>query len=307
MNDFISRWITQGYLEKLSVSGVRILLILLLALLVFKLVRRALNRLEKRMLTPAGEGSPTENEKRVQTLLRLFWQVVSVVIWVVVILVALAELGIDMRPVLAGAGIVGLAVGFGAQNLVRDVISGFFMILEDQIRVGDAVLINGTPGVVEQINLRTVVLRDVADVVHVFPNGTINTLSNQTKEVSAYVFDVAVDWSEDSDDVVELIRAVLNELVVDEKWSRQISGDPEIFGVAAINEQSFTIKGRIRTVPGAQWAVGREFLRRVKKSFGSEGVRIPLQRRSFMLAESILSPVAEAVLKSRDGTPGAGT
>ena len=215
---FLNQWLSQSELEKIIESGIKVLMTLLLALVIFKLLRRALKRFEARLMAAdedLPDGSPSEHDKRIQTLVRLFRQAASIAIWVVVGLMILAEIGIDMRPILAGAGIVGVAVGFGAQNLVRDIISGFFMIMENQIRVGDTVVINGTSGVVEQINMRTVVLRDVGDVVHIFPNGMITTLANQTKGVSAYVFDVGVAYKEDTDKVTGVISGILDGIVDD--------------------------------------------------------------------------------------------
>jgi small conductance mechanosensitive channel len=203
-----------------------------------------------------------------------------IVIWTVAILVILREIGVDVAPVLAGAGIVGLAVGFGAQNLVRDVISGFFVLLENQVRVGDVAVVNGTGGLVERIGFRTIVLRDLSGTVHVFPNGAVTTLANLTSEWSAYVFDIPVAYGEDTDRVVEIIHEVGGSLRHDPRFGPMLLADVEVFGVDDFAESALTIKGRLRTRPIKQWEVGREFRRRLKKAFDESGIQIPLPQRS---------------------------
>jgi small conductance mechanosensitive channel len=207
-------------------------------------------------------------------------------IWSVVVVMSLAQIGLDITPILAGAGILGLAIGFGAQNLVRDLISGFFMVLENQVRVGDVAIINGTGGLVEAITFRTIVLRDLAGVVHVFPNGTITTLSNMTKEWSAYVIDVGVAYKEDTDRVVEVMRQVAEEMRRDPVFGEKILEPMEIFGVDNFGESEVTIKARIKTKPIEQWNVGREYRRRLKKAFDAQGIEIPFPHRSLYMGEA---------------------
>lgn len=306
MKEFLAKWFDSIPWERTLTSGVKVVATVLVAWLLYQLVKRALRRIEARLVARDAElpdGSPSENDKRVQTLIRLVRQAISVVVWVLTALMVLTEIGINIAPILAGAGIVGLAVGFGAQNLVRDFISGFFMIMEDQVRVGDVAVINGTAGIVEKINMRTIVLRDIGDVVHIFPNGTITTLSNQTKEVSGYVFDVGVAYREDTDRVVSAISGVLEGLRADPAFGPVIVGEPEIFGVNRLAESSVEIKGRIRTLPGKQWFVGREFLRRVKYEFDRDGIQIPFPHRMLMMADSATPPAAENVLKPRSTPP----
>ena len=200
-------------------------------------------------------------------------------IWFIAALVSLGQIGIDLGPILAGAGIVGLAVGFGAQHLVRDLVSGFFLILENQIRVGDAAVINGTGGLVESISFRTVVLRDQAGVVHVFPNGSIRTLSNMSKDWSAYVIDVPVAYKEDTDRVIEIMRQVGDGMRAESKFGAVMLEAIEIFGVDAFTQSAVTIKARIKTQPQQQDPVGREYRRRLKKAFDEAGIEIPVSPR----------------------------
>jgi small-conductance mechanosensitive channel len=274
--------------QTLIFTSIRILLILALGWLGGVVAGRVLRRLEQRLIHKGqAEGEPpSESAKRAETLVRLIRQAVYLALWTAVILVLLQEVGLEIGPILAGAGILGLAVGFGAQNLVRDVISGFFLILENQVRVGDVAIINGTGGLVEKVNFRTLVLRDLAGVVHVFPNGTISTLSNMTHEWSAYVFDIGVAYKEDTDRVVAVLERVLGEMQADETFGPLILETPEIMGVDKFADSAVVIKGRIKTLPIRQWMVGREFLRRVKRTFDEEGIEIPFPHQTVYFGEA---------------------
>ena len=176
---------------------------------------------------------------------------------------------------LTGAGIAGLAVGFGAQTLVRDVISGFFLLLEDQVRVGDVAAINGTGGLVEQLNLRTIVLRDSEGTVHVFPNGAITTLANKSKDHSFYVIDLPVSYHQDPDRIVAMLREIGGELQSDPAYGPFILAPLDILGLDAFADWWMVIKLRIKTVPLKQWYVGRELRRRIKKAFDAAGIEMP--------------------------------
>lgn len=271
----------------LGLEAVKIVLILVVAWIVINIIKRSLRSVEKRMVhNRIMEGEiATDSSKRVKTLMTLISQGVSIILWAVVLLMILTHIGIEIGPLLAGAGILGLAVGFGAQNLVKDVISGFFMILEDQIRVGDVAILNGTGGLVEKMNFRITSLRDLSGTVHIFPNGSINTLSNMTSEWSAYVFNVGVAYKENTDNVTQAIRDVLDNLKKDEILGPSIL-ETEIFGVDGLNDSSVTIKGRIKTIPLKQWAVGREFLRRVKLAFDEQDIEIPFPHQTLYFGEA---------------------
>lgn len=274
--------------ETMLLSSFRITLILVIGWIALTAVKIGLRRMEAMLIERAkGEGEfMGEAVKRAETLAKLVRQAAIIVIWVMLILMILREVGVEIAPILASAGVVGLAVGFGAQNLVRDLITGFFMILENQVRVGDVAIVNGTGGLVERINLRTIVLRDLSGVVHVFPNGTINTLANVTREWSAYVFTVGVAYKEDTDRVVDVMRRVGADLKQDEAFGPLMLEDIEIFGVDEFADSAVNIKGRIKTLPIKQWDVGREYLRRVKKAFDREGIEIPFPHRSIYFGEA---------------------
>jgi len=269
-------------------TGLRVVLILLVAWAVRSLLDKLLKRLKKHLHARglSEAESQAESTKRVETLIMLVRQAATVVLWLVVGLVALKETGVEIAPILASAGIVGLAVGFGGQNLVRDVISGFFIILENQIRVGDVATINGTGGLVEEINFRTIILRDLGGVVHIFPNGAITTLSNLTKEWSAYVFEIGVAYRENTDEVVTILKELGRELRRDTVFGPMVIEDPEIFGVERLDNSAVVIKGRIKTVPIQQWAVGREFLRRVKLAFDARSIEIPFPHQTIYFGEA---------------------
>jgi moderate conductance mechanosensitive channel len=185
---------------------------------------------------------------------------------------------VDVTPVLTGAGIAGLAIGFGAQTLVRDVISGFFFILEDQVRVGDVAVVNGQGGFVEQLNLRTIVLRDYEGVVHVFPNGEIKSLANRTKDFSYYVIDLGMEYGEDPARVIQAVRDAAAGLMEDPVHKPNILEPLEVAGVDAFGESQVTIRVRIKTVPLKQWEVGRELRRRIYVTLRERNITIPFRQ-----------------------------
>jgi small conductance mechanosensitive channel len=200
----------------------------------------------KLMMRHAG-GSEGELEKRAATIAGIVQKASSFLIAGVAIVMVLREIGFDITPILTGVGVAGLAVGFGAQNLVRDVISGFFMLIENQIRTNDVAIINGTGGLVEEMNLRTTVLRSQDGAVHIFPNGTINSLSNMTREYSYYVLDVGIAYREDTDRVTAVLREVAEELSEEPAYSELILAPLEVLGVDRFTDSSVVIKSRIKT------------------------------------------------------------
>ncbi|MBW2645458.1 MAG: mechanosensitive ion channel family protein [Deltaproteobacteria bacterium] len=268
---------------------VRIPIIIVVALIAFELAKFIIKKLEKeamdRML--ATRKTPeVEAEKRATTLGRIFRKITGITIIAVTVMMIFAEIGFDIKPILAGAGILGLAVGFGAQNLVRDIISGLFLIVENRIRVNDVAIINGTGGLVEQVNLRTTVLRGLDGVVHVFPNGAINTLSNMTHEFSFYIFDVGVAYKEDVDRVMGVLKELGEEMMQAEEYGPLILEPLEILGVDQFADSAVVIKARFKTLPIKQWVVGREMNRRIKKRFDELGIEIPFPHRTFYFGEA---------------------
>lgn len=285
--EHFTTWLTESSLELLE-AFLRISITFLIGYLVNKAVRLAITHFES-LLIKASEDKetvPGAAKKQITTLTGLLRTLAVAVVWAIVVIIALDQLGLDITPVLASAGIIGLAIGFGAQNLVRDIISGFFIILENQIRLGDVGIVNGTGGVVEKISFRTITLRDLSGVVHVFPNGTITTLSNMTKGWSGYVIDVGVAYKEDTDHVSQVMASVAEELKSDPEFGPKILEPMEILGVDQFGSSEVVIKARLKTLPIEQWSVGREYRRRLKKAFDAKGIEIPFPHRTLYMGEA---------------------
>ena len=255
---------------------IRIAVIVAAAYVIVKLLRATLRQFEAFLIrtTSYAEIYPGAAAKRIKTLSSVLWTISSGLLWFVVVLITLSQIGVNIGPILAGAGVVGLAVGFGAQHLVRDLVSGFFLLLENQIRVGDIAIVNGTGGTVEEVTFRTVALRDQSGVVYVFPNGSITTLANATMDWSAYVIDVTVSYNEDTDRIVDIMRRVADDMRKEPEYGRTMIEPIEIYGVDGFTEAAVTIKARFKTQPAQQYTIGREYRRRLKKAFDSEGVEL---------------------------------
>lgn len=284
-----------------ELPSIVILIILLLVTLrvSFFMIQKLRNILAKRTVHQSEEPN-LEVEKRLNTLMGIVRKIVAVMIWGIFIMIFLKKINIDIAPILAGAGIVGLAVGFGAQELVRDFISGFFILLENQIRTGDVAIINGTGGLVEKIELRTITLRDISGVVHIFQNGKINTVSNMTKEWSAMVFDIGVAYKEDLDQVMQIMQEVAEKMRQDNQFKSLILEPMEIFGLDSFGDSALVIKGRLKTKPSHQWAVGREYRKRLKAAFDQQRIEIPFPHRTIYWGEEI-DPLKLAMDKEQNG------
>jgi moderate conductance mechanosensitive channel len=256
------------------ISGRKLLLIAILAYALIRMTTLAVRRFEHEV-SAGTDLDALERAKRARTLGSVIERAVTILVTAVALVMTLDLFGVNIGPVVASAGIAGLAVGFGAQTLVRDIISGFFMILENQVRVGDVASINGSEGLVEAINLRTIVLRDIEGTVHVFPNGAINTLANRSKDFSYYVVDLSVSYYEDPDRVADALREAGESLQADPAFGPSILAPLEVLGVDAFEDWSLKMKARIKTVPLKQWEVGRELRRRIVRTFEAHGFAIP--------------------------------
>lgn len=266
---------------------VRVALIFVGAYIATRVLARFIPRLRKHIVQRMTRtGSNIELEKRAATIGGVFRKTAGVVIWVIALIMALKEAGFDIAPILAGAGVVGLAVGFGAQNLVRDVISGIFLLLEDQVRVNDVAVINGTGGLVEQINLRTTVLRGQDGTLYVFPNGSITTLANMTHGYSYYVFDLGIAYKEDVDQVIEVVKGISDRMMQEEPYKADILEPLDVLGVDKFADSAVIVKVRIKTAPIKQWTIGREMNRRIKKEFDRLGIEIPFPHMSLYFGEA---------------------
>lgn len=258
-----------------AVQGlIRIALIIALAYVATRLLRSGLNRLEGFLIsaTARTEDTALATSKRIKTLSGVIWTLSAGLLWFVVALIVLSQIGVNIGPILAGAGVVGLAVGFGAQHLVRDLVSGCFLLIENQIRVGDTAIVNNITGVVEAVTFRTVILRDQAGVVYVFPNGTITTLANVTLDWSAAAIDVVLPFRVDTDRIMETMRRVGAEMKAEKEFASVILEPIEVLGVDNFTETTVTIKARFKTQPAQQYFVGREFRRRLKYALQAAGL-----------------------------------
>ncbi|MCH6566869.1 MAG: mechanosensitive ion channel family protein [Nitrospinae bacterium] len=224
-----------------------------------------------------------EAEKRAKTLTQIVWHIARVTIGVVAIIMVLGQLGLQIGPILAGLGMVGLAVGFGAQNMVKDVINGFFLLMENHYRVGDVVRMAGVAGLVEAVNLRVTILRDLQGRVHVIPNGHFEVLTNFTKDWSRALLDIGVAYKEDVDEVMAVLEEVGEELRQDKDFKELIMEPLNILGVEDFGESEVTIRMFFKTQPLKQWDVSREFRRRVKKAFDEKGIEIPFPHRTIYM------------------------
>jgi small conductance mechanosensitive channel len=263
-------------------AGLRIAIIAVAAYFLVRLGSAATRRFEREMSRGSGLDV-IERTKRAQTLSRLIQKALTIVVGVIAVLMVLRELGIDITPALTGAGIAGLAVGFGAQTLVRDIISGFFMILEDQVRVGDVAVVNGQGGLVEELNLRTIVLRDEEGAVHVFPNGEVKTLANKSKDFSFYIITVSIPVEEDPDRVIQAMRDAGAAVQADPDFQPHILEPLEVYGIDNWEPGQVTLKARIKTVPLKQWMVGRELRKRMTRVFKERGVVIPIPKMDIIV------------------------
>ncbi|PKN30434.1 MAG: mechanosensitive ion channel family protein [Deltaproteobacteria bacterium HGW-Deltaproteobacteria-21] len=255
----------------LLTSGIRILFIVVLALIAIKAAKLLSAKIVSLTLRPQDE----ELKKRANTLGAFVRYVSVIAIALIAAMMVLGEMRVDIGPILAGAGVLGLAIGFGAQSLVKDWLSGFFILLEDQFRVGDVVEVGGKGGLVEEINLRMTILRDLNGNVHYVRNGQIDTVTNMTKDYSRYVFNIGVAYREDVDEVVEVIKLIDEGLRNDPEFKDDILQPLEVMGVDQFADSAVIIKARTTTKPIKQWRIGREFNRRLKKKFDELGIEIP--------------------------------
>ena len=293
----------EGFLESLKEfalsSGIRIAAIVIISFIMIRIFRIVISRSKSKYA--ARREDTAEALKRAETLSGLIETTLRVAVLIAAFLMVLKEVGIDIGPLLAGAGIVGLAVGFGAQSLVKDVISGFFMLLENQMNVGDVVEIAGKAGLVESMNLRITVIRDFEGKVHIVPNGEITVVTNFTKEYSRALIEIGVAYKEDVDRVIEVLKEVGEEIRQDEVFGAKILEPMEVIGLDSFGSSSVNIKVRFKTKPIEQWNTAREYRKRVKRRFDQEGIEIPFPHITLYMGEG----ENEGVLKVDTGAESA--
>jgi small conductance mechanosensitive channel len=270
-------WLTaHGVIDWLTTHGVRVLAIIVIAAALYFLLRRFVPLLVKRSVSQQMKGQPEEEiRKRVNTLSSVFVKTGIVIIVIFAIFTILPEFGVNIAAALAGLGIVGIAVGFGAQSLIRDLIAGIFILLENQYRVGDVVNVAGIGGLVEEIGLRRTILRDLDGIVHSIPNGEIKVASNVTKGYARVNLNISVAYGEDLDHVIEVINRVCNEMAKDPKWSADFVSTPKVLRVDNLGDSGIDIKILGDTKPSRQWDIIGELRLRIKRTFDREGIEIP--------------------------------
>ncbi len=268
---------TQYFDEALGV-----LVILIMAWVLIVLSRRAIRMFAQFAVRNAADP---EDSKRVATLSRVFRYLSTVTIVALTIMLVLGQIGISIAPILGAAGVLGIAVGFGAQSIVKDFFTGFTILLENKIRQGDVVKVAGIAGLVEGVTLRTVRLRDYDGNVHFIPTGMIETVTNMSMEFSNAVMDIGVAYRENVDEVFEIMRETALAMRTDPAFEARIVADLEIAGVDQWGDSAVVIRCRFKCRPLEQWAVRREYLRRLKKAFDERGIEIPFPHMTVYAGE----------------------
>jgi small-conductance mechanosensitive channel len=284
--------------DKLLATPLTILLIVLLAYLANLIVRRAIRRLTDKIADPDAQQrmqklkkrAPTaivdtgtlslRSAARAQTLALVLRSIASVLIWTIAATMILGELGVNLGPLIAGAGIAGVALGFGAQSLVKDFLSGIFMLVEDQYGVGDIVDLGDATGTVEAVTLRTTRIRSVEGTVWHVPNGMIDRVGNMSQQWARALLDVEVAYGSDIDDAQDVIKNVADGVAHDPEWRRRILEAPEVWGIESLGPDAISIRLVVKTRPGDQFPVMRELRRRLSEAFLREGIEMPFPQRS---------------------------
>ncbi|HEC77711.1 MAG TPA: mechanosensitive ion channel family protein [candidate division WOR-3 bacterium] len=262
--------------EWLKLHALKIIITVVIGLVVYLILQNIIPRFVHRTISLRMKNKEKiEIEKRSRTLSRVLTGTAGLLICLVVLFTILAEIGINIAPALASLGIIGVAVGFGAQSLIKDFINGLFILMENQYGIGDVVKIAGISGLVEEVNLRRTILRDLDGVVHYIPNGVINTVSNMTKEFSRVNMNISVAYREDLDHVIEVINRVCAEMAEEPIWKGRIKKPPQVLRVDALGDSGIEIKILGETAPSAQWDIMGELRKRIKREFDREGIEIP--------------------------------
>ncbi|MGH1359526.1 MAG: mechanosensitive ion channel family protein [Burkholderiaceae bacterium] len=271
LTQFISPEQLEQSLPAMQIGG-RIAVIVLLAWVMRSLVRRVLGKVGERISLQTDDPGST---RRSQTLVRVLSYLLSVIVVVVTVLLILGEFGVSVAPLLGAAGVAGIAIGFGAQSLVKDFFTGFFLLLEDQIRTGDVVKVAGYSGSVEEVNLRYIRLRDYEGTVHYIPNGLITGVSNSSRGFSYAVMELGISYDSNIDRAIEVITQTAAQMRAETNWLASLIEDMEIAGVERLGDSAVTIKCRFKTRALDQWKVRREFLKRIKQAFDANDIEIP--------------------------------
>lgn len=274
MNEFI-----QNLIPWLLSHGIKIIVIILGTLLVSKFGKIFVEKIIRKAIVSDHFLSKKAEKKREDTLILIFASALKIIIWIIALIMILGEIGVNVGPVLAGAGVVGLALGFGAQHLIRDFISGFFIILENQYRVDDIVCLDDTCGTVEDITLRMTVLRDIDGVVHHVPNGEIKKASNKSKYFARINLDIGIGYDSDIEEVMKVVNKVGQDLAKDPQWKEHITDPPKFLRINNFGDSAIEIKILGETKPHQNWGVTGELRKRLKIAFDKAGIEIPFPQR----------------------------
>ena len=257
-------------------DGVKILVIILVAIIANKIIKKVIEKVVRKMVVSVpGENGPDAEKRREDTIIAIFYGTVRVVIWIVVLIMILDSVGVAIAPILAAAGVIGLAVGFGAQYLIRDIITGLFIIIENQYRVGDIIEVSGKNGVVERLTLRATTIRDLNGVLHHVPNGEVTYASNFSKDFSRININLGVSYESDIDKVEKVVNEVGVSMIEDANWKNKILSAPKFMRIDSFDDSQVTIKVLGDVVPLSQWEVAGEFRRRIKEAFDKNNIEIP--------------------------------
>lgn len=260
-------------------DGIKIALILFVAFVLNRSAVLFIDRLVRKLMLSDRHITKEARKKREDTLIQIFSATLTVLVWILAVLMVLQEVGIAIGPLLAAAGIAGLAFGFGGQYLIRDLISGLFIIIENQYRIGDVVCFDSTCGLVEDITLRMTTLRDLDGTVHHIPHGTIEKVSNLSKSFSRVNLNIGVSYGADLEKVIGVVNTVGVDLATDEEWKDKIIKAPQFLRVDDFGESAVIIKILGETKPVEQWGVAGELRKRLKIAFDREGIEIPFPQR----------------------------
>ena len=274
--------------RRLASSLVNVAVVLVGSLVAWHLLNGAI---EHHLNATDGEGNPLLRSGRARTLLPLVRNVAFMLLAAMVGLIILSELGVNIAPLLAGAGVLGIAIGFGSQKLVQDIITGAFILFEDTVAIGDAVKLGEHAGTVEALSIRAIRLRDANGSLHTIPFGAVNTVVNATKGFNYAVFDVPLAYSQDTDRVTAILMALGAELQADAKWGAFMAEPLEVQGVERFDPASVILRARVKTTPGDRFALGREFNRRLKQRFDAEGIEFPGSPAQMVVTKAEKSPL----------------
>ncbi len=278
MKEHLTEW-SSKIVPWLLLHGIKIAVVVSIGLVLYRISTKLIEKAVRTAIVNDERMSPLAESMREDTLIRIFTGLAHIVILLITVLMVLQEMGLMIGPILAGAGIAGLAFGFGGQYLIRDVISGLFIIIENQYRIGDVVSFDGTGGLVEDISLRMTTIRDLDGTVHHIPHGEIKRVSNLTKNFSRVNMNIGISYSANLEHVVSVINKVGNELAADEKWKADIIQPPQFLRVDSFDASSISIKILGETQPIRQWDVAGELRKRLKVAFDKEGIEIPFPQR----------------------------